>query len=135
MQPWVLLGVGWWEGGPGTHLALHEHGHVHEHVVQLPDAVLQLDDLTVACLNLTQGLLRDAGVHDDLGGASHGLGPGDPSKGEGWGPGQQEAKGRGRRDGQWPEQNVLEAGPAGGFVLSHSPPPTVRLPPLLLFSY
>lgn len=49
-----------------THLALHQHGHVHEHVVQLSNAGLQLDDLTVPCLNLAQGLLRDAGVHDDL---------------------------------------------------------------------
>lgn len=31
-------------GDEGTHLALHQHGHVHEHVVQLPDAGLQLDD-------------------------------------------------------------------------------------------
>lgn len=51
----------------GTHLALHQHGHVHEHIVQLPDAGLQLDDLTVPSLDLTQRLLRDAGVHDDLG--------------------------------------------------------------------
>lgn len=60
---------------PGTHLALHKHGHVHEHVMQLTDAVLQLDDLTMPRLNLAQGLLRDTGVHDDLGDGSSGLGP------------------------------------------------------------
>lgn len=47
------------------HLALHQHGHVHEHVVKLPDAVLQLDDLVVPRLDLVHGLLRDV-VHDDL---------------------------------------------------------------------
>lgn len=56
----------------GTYLALHQHGHVHEHIVQLPDTVLQLDDLTVSGLNLTEGLLRDAGVHDDLEGRAEG---------------------------------------------------------------
>lgn len=67
MQPWVLPWAGGQgSGAPGAHLALHKHGHVHEHVVQFTDAVLQLNDLTVPCLNLTQGLLRDAGVHDDL---------------------------------------------------------------------
>lgn len=75
LQPWVLLGAGAEGSGPRPHLALHEHGHVPEHVVQLTDAVLQLDDLTVPGLNLAQGLLRDAGVHDDLGGRSRGLGP------------------------------------------------------------
>lgn len=64
----MLLGAGGPNiGDEGTHLALHQHGHVHEHIVELPDAVLQLDDLTVSGLDLTQSLLRDAGVHDDLG--------------------------------------------------------------------
>lgn len=49
-----------------SHLALHEHRHVHEHVMQLPDAVLQLDDLAVPRLNLIECLLCDVGVHDDL---------------------------------------------------------------------
>ena len=98
--------------------------------MQLPDAVLQLDDLAVACLNLTQGLLRDAGVHDDLGGTSRGLGPGDTSKGEGWGPGQQEAKGRGLSRMFW-KQGLLEA----LSLATALPSLSVRLPPLLLFSH
>lgn len=56
----------------GTHLALHQHGHVHEHIMKLPDAVLQLDDLTVSGLDLTESLLRDAGIHDDLEGRAEG---------------------------------------------------------------
>lgn len=47
------------------YLAFHQHGHVHEHVVKLPDAVFQLDDLVVPRLNLVHGLLGDV-VHDDL---------------------------------------------------------------------
>lgn len=64
MLPWA---EGQGSGVPGPHLALHKHGHVHKHIVQLTNAVLQFNDLTVPCLNFTQGLLRDAGVHDDLG--------------------------------------------------------------------
>lgn len=48
-----------------SHLALHQHGHVHEHVVKLSDAVFQLDDLVVSRLNLIHGLLGDV-VHNDL---------------------------------------------------------------------
>lgn len=47
------------------HLALHQHGHVHEHVVKLSDAVFQLDDLVVPRFDLVHGLLGDV-VHDDL---------------------------------------------------------------------
>lgn len=47
------------------HLALHQHGHVHEHVVKLSDAVLQLDNLIVPRLDLIHSLLGDV-VHDDL---------------------------------------------------------------------
>lgn len=35
--------------------------------MKFPDAVLQLDDLSVSRLNLIHGLLGDVGVHDDLG--------------------------------------------------------------------
>lgn len=59
-------------GDEGAHLALHQHGHVHEHVMKLPDAVLQLDNLAVSGLDLTEGLLRDAGIHDDLEGRARG---------------------------------------------------------------
>lgn len=44
------------------HLALHQHGHVHEHAMEFSDAVLQLDDLIVPRLNLIHGLLGDV-VH------------------------------------------------------------------------
>lgn len=87
-------------GAPGTHLALHKHGHVHEHVVQLTDAVLQLDDLTVPRLNLTQGLLRDTGVHDDLRDGSSGLGP---RHLEGTGVGTRTARGQMRTQLAWAE--------------------------------
>lgn len=49
-----------------SHLTLNQHGHVHEHVVQLTDAILQLDDLIVPGFDLIHGLLGDVGVHDDL---------------------------------------------------------------------
>lgn len=49
-----------------AHLALHQHGHIHEHIVQLTDAVLQFDDFTVPRLNLIHGLFTDVAVHDDL---------------------------------------------------------------------
>lgn len=49
-----------------AHLSLYEHGHVHEHLMQLPDAGLQLHDVLVAGLDLVQGLPGDLGVWDDL---------------------------------------------------------------------
>ena len=53
-------------GGAVTHLALHQHRHVDEHVVQLADAVFQLDDLGVSGLDLVQSLLGHLRVHLDL---------------------------------------------------------------------
>lgn len=47
------------------HLALHKHGHVHEHVMKLSDTVFQLDNLIVPCLDLIHSLLGDV-VHYDL---------------------------------------------------------------------
>lgn len=47
------------------HLVLHQHGHVHEHVVKLSDAVFQLDNLIVPRLDLIHSLLGDV-VHNDL---------------------------------------------------------------------
>lgn len=53
-------------GGPvdAPYLALHQHGDVYEHVVELFDAALQADDVLVPGLDLAQGLFRDARVHD-----------------------------------------------------------------------
>ena len=48
-----------------TDLTLYEHGHVHEHVVQLLDGGLQLDDVGVPSLDVRQGLLGRRRVHDD----------------------------------------------------------------------
>ena len=48
-----------------TDLALYQHGHVHEHVVQLLDGGLQLDDVRVPSLDVRQGLLGRRSVHDD----------------------------------------------------------------------
>lgn len=48
----------------GPYLALHQHGDVYKHVVQLFDAALQADDVLVSGFDLTQGLFGDAGVHD-----------------------------------------------------------------------
>ena len=48
-----------------TDLALYQHGHVHEHVVQLLDGGLQLDDVRVPSLDVRQGLLGRRRVHDD----------------------------------------------------------------------
>lgn len=53
-------------GGRAAYLALDQHGHVDEHVVQLADAVFKLDDLGVSGLDLVQGLLGHLGVHLDL---------------------------------------------------------------------
>lgn len=50
------------------HLGLHQHGHIHKHVVQLLDAGFQTDDVLVPRLDLIQGLPGDLGVGDDLGG-------------------------------------------------------------------
>lgn len=36
-----------------THLALDQHRHVHEHVVQLFDAILQLHDVLVPSLDIS----------------------------------------------------------------------------------
>lgn len=55
-----------WRGGrvDVPYLALHQHGDVYEHVVELFDAALQADDVLVPGFDLTQGLFRDARVHD-----------------------------------------------------------------------
>lgn len=53
-------------GSRAVYLALNQHGHVDEHVVQLADAVFELDDLGVSGLDLVQGLLGHLGVHLDL---------------------------------------------------------------------
>lgn len=55
-----------WRGGQVDmpYLALHQHGDVYKHVVELFDAALQADDVLVPGFNLTQGLFRDARVHD-----------------------------------------------------------------------
>ena len=47
------------------YLALHKHGHVHEHVVELLDGGLQLDDVRVPRLDVRQGLLGRSCVHDN----------------------------------------------------------------------
>lgn len=46
------------------YLALHQHGNVNKHVMQLLDAAFQTDNVFVSGFNLTQGLFRDARVHN-----------------------------------------------------------------------
>lgn len=46
------------------YLALHQHGDVYKHVVQLLDAALQTDDVFVSGFDLAQGLFRDPRVHN-----------------------------------------------------------------------
>lgn len=41
------------------YLSLHQHRHVHEHGVEVPDAGLQADDVLVPRLDLIQGLTSD----------------------------------------------------------------------------
>ena len=48
-----------------VYLTLHKHGHVHEHVVELLDGGLQLDDVCVPRLDVRQGLLGCSCVHDN----------------------------------------------------------------------
>lgn len=48
------------------HLSLHLHGEVLEHVVQLSDAPLQLQDLIVPRLDLIQSLLCSFSINQDL---------------------------------------------------------------------
>ena len=50
----------WWM----DYLALHQHGDVYKHIVQLLDATFQTDDVFVPRFNLTKGLFRDARVHN-----------------------------------------------------------------------
>lgn len=52
-------------GATWTHLALYKHGHVHEHVVQLLDGGLQLDDVGVPGFDVGEGLLGLGSVHHD----------------------------------------------------------------------
>lgn len=54
-------------GSPRQYLALHQHGHVHKHVMQLTDAGFQFDDLIVPRLDFVQRLLCHLRVHFDLG--------------------------------------------------------------------
>ena len=48
------------------YLSLHLHGQVLEHVVQLSDALLQLQDLVVPGLDLIQSLSRGYSIVQDL---------------------------------------------------------------------
>jgi hypothetical protein len=41
------------------YLSLDKHGHIHEHLVQLSDAGLQLHDVFVAGLDLIESLPSD----------------------------------------------------------------------------
>lgn len=66
MPQWLSLCGSAEVGGRAAYLALDQHGHVDEHVVQLADAVFELDDLGVSGLDLVQGLLGHLGVHLDL---------------------------------------------------------------------
>ena len=50
----------------GSDLALDEHGHVHEHVVQFLDGLLQLHDVIVTRLDVLERLLGLLRVCDDL---------------------------------------------------------------------
>ena len=47
------------------YLAFYQHSHIHEHVVELLDGSLQLDDVGVPRLNVCQSLLRCSCVHDN----------------------------------------------------------------------
>ena len=49
-----------------SHLRFDKHGHVHEHVVQLLDALLQLHDVVVSRLDVLQRLARLRRVGQDL---------------------------------------------------------------------
>ena len=53
------------------YLTLDQHSHVHEHVVQLLDGRLQLDDVRVPRLDVCQRLLCCSRVHDDTLQAGH----------------------------------------------------------------
>lgn len=46
------------------YLALHQHGDVYKHIVQLLDATFQTDDVFVSGFDFTQGLFRDPRVHN-----------------------------------------------------------------------
>lgn len=46
------------------YLALHQHGDVNKHVVQLLDAALKTDDVFVSGLNFAQRLFRNTRVHN-----------------------------------------------------------------------
>lgn len=48
----------------GVYLALHQHGDVHKHVMQLLYAALQTHNVFVTCFNLTQRLFGDPWIHN-----------------------------------------------------------------------
>lgn len=48
------------------YLSLHLHGEILEHIVQLSDAALQLQDLIVPGLDLIQSLPRSFSITQDL---------------------------------------------------------------------
>ena len=55
------------------YLGFHQHGDVGEHLVQLPDAGLQVHDVMVPRLDLAQGATRRLGVLGHLRGKSDGV--------------------------------------------------------------
>jgi len=48
------------------YLTFYQHGHVHEHVVQLPDGVFEFNNVSVTRLDVRKGLFCLLRFHDDL---------------------------------------------------------------------
>lgn len=48
------------------YLTFDQHRHVHEHVVQFSDRVLQFDDVGVSCFNVGKSLFSLLCFHNDL---------------------------------------------------------------------
>lgn len=53
----------WADGCRGLYLALHQHGDVYKHVVELLDATFQTNDVFMSGFNLTKSLFWDARIN------------------------------------------------------------------------
>lgn len=49
-----------------SYLTLDQHGHIHKHIVELPDRVFELNDVSVTRFDVRESLFCLLRLHDDL---------------------------------------------------------------------
>lgn len=47
------------------YLALDQHGHIHEHVMQFPNRVLQFNNISMTCFDISKSLFGLMRIHNN----------------------------------------------------------------------